>query len=66
MTGEYEVAAREYGLDFTDLEKLAINGMKSSFLPYKERLSVIYDSLKPGYLRRRGELGLPLAGTAVR
>ena len=58
MTSEYEVAVREYGLDFNDLEKLAINAMKSSFLPYKERLAVIYDALKPGYARLRQELGL--------
>lgn len=58
MTGEYEVAAREYRLDFGDLEKIAINSMKSSFLPYKERLGVIYDILKPGYGRLREELGL--------
>jgi len=61
MTGEYEVAAREYGLDFTDLEKLTINAMKSSFLPYKERLAVIYDTLKPGYARLREQLGLAAA-----
>ncbi|MCA9754060.1 MAG: adenosine deaminase [Gemmatimonadetes bacterium] len=59
MTGEYEVAAREYGLGFEDLEKLAINGMKSSFLPYNQRIAVIYDVLKPGYARLRAELGLP-------
>jgi adenosine deaminase len=58
MTGEYAVAAREYGLDFSDLEKIAINSMKSSFLPYKERIAVIYDVLKPGYARLREELGL--------
>jgi adenosine deaminase len=62
MSSEYETAVREYGLDLTDLEKLAINGMKSSFLPHKERLAVIYDTLKPGYARIRAELGLP--GTA--
>jgi adenosine deaminase len=58
MTGEFEVAAREYGLDFNDLEKIAINSMKSSFLPYNQRLAVIYDVLKPGYARLREELGL--------
>jgi adenosine deaminase len=58
MTGEYGVAAREYGLNFNDLEKLAINAMKSSFLPYRERLAVIYEALKPGYARLREELGL--------
>jgi adenosine deaminase len=59
MAGEYAVAAREYGLDFADLEKLSINAMKSSFLPYKDRIAVIYDLLKPGYQRLRDELGMP-------
>jgi adenosine deaminase len=58
MTGEYEVAAREYGLDFADLEKIAINSMKSSFLPYNQRIAVIYDVLKPGFARLREDLGL--------
>jgi adenosine deaminase len=66
MTGEYAIAVREYGLDFPgDLEKLAINGMKSSFLPYKERLAVIYDRLKPGYTRLREELGLMTTASAA-
>lgn len=65
MTGEYEVAAREYGLDFTDLEKLSINAMKSSFLPYKERLAVIYEAIKPGFLRLRQELGLAAPAPAA-
>jgi adenosine deaminase len=58
MTSEYEAAAREYRLDFTDLEKISINSMKSSFLPYNQRLSVIYDVLKPGYTRLRDEFGI--------
>jgi adenosine deaminase len=57
MTGEYEVAAKHFRLDFNDLEKIAINSMKSSFLPYRERLGMIYDSLKPGFGRLREELG---------
>jgi adenosine deaminase len=67
MTGEYEVAAREYGLDFNDLEKISINSMKSSFLPYNQRLAVIYDVLKPGFARLRTELGLaPVAAPSAR
>ncbi len=62
LSGEYTVAAHHYRLDFNDLEKLAINAMKSSFLPYKERLAVIYDTLKPGFARLREELGLPPLG----
>jgi adenosine deaminase len=65
MTGEYEAAHREYRLDFTDLEKISINSMKSSFLPYRERLAVIYDVLKPGFARLRQELGIPMPASAV-
>jgi len=65
MTGEYEVAAREYGLDFADLEKLSINSMKSSFLPYNQRLSVIYDILKPGFARLREDLGIAPLSTST-
>jgi adenosine deaminase len=66
MTGEYGVAAKEYGLNFNDLEKIAINSMKSSFLPYKDRLAVIYDILKPGYARLREDLGIaPLSTSTI-
>jgi adenosine deaminase len=66
MTGEYDVAVREYGLDFNDLEKLAINSMKSSFLPYNQRIAVIYDVLKPGFARLREDLGIaPLPTSAA-
>jgi adenosine deaminase len=58
MTGEYQVAAEKFGLGFADLEKIAINSMKSSFLPYNQRLAMIYDVLKPGYARLREELGM--------
>jgi len=64
MTSEYDVAQREYGLDFADLEKVAVNSMKSAFLPYNQRLAVIFDALKPGHARLRAELGLPLPAGA--
>jgi adenosine deaminase len=64
LSSEYETAAKHYRLNFDDLEKIAINSMKSSFLPYKERLAVIYDILKPGYGRLREELGLPAVKSA--
>ncbi len=64
MTSEYEVAVNEYGLDFNDLEKISINSMKSSFLPYNQRLSVIYDTLKPGFARLRESLGMAPLSTS--
>jgi adenosine deaminase len=41
------VEAFDYGLD--DLRWFTINAMKSSFLPFDERLAVIDDVIKPGY-----------------
>lgn len=56
MTREYKVAQDVFGLDMDDLEKLTINAMKSSFIPYKKRIGMIYDRIKPGYLKVRKEL----------
>ena len=37
------------GYDWTDLQWLTVNAMKSSFLPFDERLAMIVDVIKPGY-----------------
>ena len=49
MTSEMHalVEAFDYGLD--DLRWFTINAMKSAFLPFDERLSIIDDVIKPGY-----------------
>jgi len=49
LTDEYDNAHRLYNLSFNDLEKLTINAMKSAFIPYKDRIKIIYDVLKPGF-----------------
>ncbi|MCH2104565.1 MAG: adenosine deaminase [Planctomycetes bacterium] len=59
MTQEYLLAHQHYDLNLNDLEKLAINGMKSAFAPYAERIRLIYDEIKPGYAALRAELGIP-------
>ena len=59
MTAEYLLAHEHYGLDLNDLEKLAINAMKSAFAPYSERIRLIYDAIKPGYAVLRDELDIP-------
>ena len=53
MTREFEAAAETFGLTIDDFEKLSINAMKSAFLPYGERIDLIYKVLKPGYARLR-------------
>jgi adenosine deaminase len=53
LTDEYKTAAETFGLTLIDLEKLTINAMKSAFIPYKKRIGLIYDVIKPGYARAR-------------
>src|ERR1700722_3370947 len=57
MTQEFEAAAETFSLTLDDFEKITINAMKSSFLPYKERLDFIYSAIKPGYARIRQSIG---------
>ena len=45
-------------LTLGDVERLSINAMKSAFLPYEERVGLIYDRIKPGFARLRGEPAL--------
>jgi len=56
LTDELALAAQSFHLTLDDLEKLTINAMKSAFLPYKQRIKVIYDVLKPGFERVRRQL----------
>src|SRR5579871_2691447 len=39
LTDEYRTAADMFGLNMTDLERITINGMKSAFAPYKQRVA---------------------------
>ena len=56
LTKEYLTATDLFGLTLDDIEKLNINAMKSSFIPYKERLPYIYNIIKPGYQKMREKL----------
>jgi adenosine deaminase len=56
MTKEFEAASATFGLTVDDFEKITINAMKSAFLPYDQRIEIIYKTLKPGYSRIRQEL----------
>jgi adenosine deaminase len=56
MTKELWTMSQQWGLTLDDIEKLMLNGMKSAFSPYKKRLNLIYNVIKPGYERLRMEL----------
>jgi adenosine deaminase len=49
LTDEYRTAADVFGLSLADLERITINAMKSAFVPYKQRVALIYGVIKPGY-----------------
>ncbi len=59
MTREFRLAHDAFRLSLNDLEKLTINAMKSSFIPYKKRIDIIYNTIKPGYNKARKSIGIP-------
>jgi len=59
MTDEYAIAVNQFGLSFDELEKLSINAMKSSFVPYEERVRTIFEEIKPIFQKLREENDLP-------
>lgn len=56
LTKEYLTATDIFGLNLDDIEKLNINAMKSAFIPYDERIKIIYNVIKPGYQKIRKTL----------
>ena len=55
MTDEYMVAVAQFGCDLSALEKLTINGMKSAFAHYGDRVLFIFNRIKAGYTQLRAE-----------
>ena len=49
MTSEMATLADAFGYDWARLRWLTVNAMKSSFLPFRERLHIIEGVIKPGY-----------------
>ena len=49
MSREAALLVAEAGWSLDDLRWVSINAMKSSFLPFDQRLAVINDTIKPGY-----------------
>lgn len=51
MTSEMTALHRTFGVGLDELQWLTINGMKSAFAPFDERLRLISGVIKPGYAR---------------
>jgi adenosine deaminase len=49
MTREAELLVERAGWTHRDLRRVAVNAMKSAFLPFDQRLAIIEDVLKPAY-----------------
>ena len=58
LSEEFRRLSKVHRIDLADVEKLTINAMKSAFIGYDERLAIIYDRIKPGYAKLRGEPAL--------
>lgn len=56
MTGEYALAVAEYGCTLTNLRRLAINGIRSAFCAYGDRMRILEERILPGYAAARREI----------
>ncbi len=55
MTKEFQLAADTFGFGLVDFEKITLNAIKSAFIDFDSRIRLIYDVIKPGYAKLRGE-----------
>ena len=49
MTREMCLLVEAFGYGWTDLQWFTVNAMKSSFIPFDDRLAIINEQIKPGY-----------------
>ncbi len=49
LSKEFNIAERVFHLSFGEMEKLTINAMKSAFIPYGDRIRIIYEVIKPRF-----------------
>ncbi len=57
MSAEMTSLVEAFDYSLRDLEWMTVNAMKSSFLPFNERLDIINQIIKPGYARLREQVG---------
>jgi adenosine deaminase len=55
MSHEMQQVVTAFGWTFQDLQRVTINGLKSSFIPFDERLKIINEVVKPAYARISAE-----------
>ncbi|MER7044289.1 MULTISPECIES: adenosine deaminase [Streptomyces] len=55
MSQEFEHLTEAFGYTLDDMQWFTVNAMKSSFIPFDERLAMINDVIKPGYAELKSE-----------
>jgi len=55
MSREFEHLVRTFRYTLDDMQWFTVNAMKSSFIPFDERLAMINDVIKPGYAELKSE-----------
>jgi adenosine deaminase len=55
MSQEFAHLIEAFGYDLDDMQWFTVNAMKSSFLPFDERLAMINEVIKPGYAELKAE-----------
>ena len=54
MSREMSLLCEAFGYGWAELQWLTINAMKSSFIPFDERLQLINEVIKPAYSKLVG------------
>lgn len=49
MTNEMTQCVKSFDWKFADLQRVTVNALKSSFIPFEERLEIIENTVKPAY-----------------
>lgn len=65
MSHEMSLLSQAFGYGLADMQWFTINAMKSAFIPFDERLSIINQQIKPGYAEVTDELSQRLAQGSV-
>ncbi|MGB4324514.1 MAG: adenosine deaminase [Candidatus Nanopelagicales bacterium] len=56
MSHEMDLLSQAFGWGLADMEWLTVNAMKSAFIGFDERLEIINNQIKPGYVVLNSEL----------
>lgn len=55
LSREFEHLVEAFGYTLDDMQWFTVNGMKSAFIPFDERLAMINEVIKPGYAELKAE-----------